>query len=409
MEHEEESVLEGMRVIECAGGINGPGAGCILGMLGAEVIKIEQPGVGAWERGIDAVAGTGLQLPDGSAIPVHLFNHSKKSVTIDLNKQEGREILYRLVQRSDVFITNYRPSVIERLKIDYETLSGYNARLIYGTTSALGGKGPERERRSFDYIGQARSGMMMAMGERNDSPTVMVGAPTDQLGAIMLAFGVLAAMIARERTGHGQRVDTSMMGAALFMQALHLGICLFRGKELKRHSRADAKAPLSNYYKCKDGKWILLTEIQVQRFWSRFCDALGMGELTDDPRFMTPERMREHAGELVKILDEVFATRTRDEWMKILDEKVGLACSPIHTMSEVTEDPQVLENGYIVEFDHPTLGTIRLPGFPVTLTRTPAKIRSRAPEVGEHTEEVLVDLLGYSWEEIEEFKNREVI
>jgi len=403
------SILENIRVLECAGGINGPSCGCILGCLGAEVIKIEKPGEGAWERGIDAVSGTGLELPHGLSIAMEVFNHSKKSLTLDLNKEKGKEILYQLVKKSDVFITNYHGSALVELGVDCQSLSKHNPRLIYATSSALGSRGPESERRSFDFIGQARSGMMTSMGERGESPAIMVGAPADQLGAIMLAFGILAAIIAREHTGDGQEVDTSMMGAAIYMQEFHVGISLFRGRQLARHSRLRTKSPLSNYYQCADGKWLVLTEIQIPKFWRDFCHALGLDELANDPRFSTIKAMRENSELLISILDKVFVTKTRDQWMKILDAEVGLACSPVLDVSELANDPQVLENKYIVDFDHPVLGKIKLPGLPVNLSKTPAIVRSKAPELGEHTEDVLIEVCGYSWDEIAKLKDQEVI
>jgi crotonobetainyl-CoA:carnitine CoA-transferase CaiB-like acyl-CoA transferase len=402
------SALQDIRVLECAGGINGPSCGCILGCLGAEVIKIEKPGEGAWERGIDTLSGTGLELPYGLKIGVEVFDHSKKSITLDLEKERGRKILYQLVKKSDVFLTNYHRSALVKLGADYQTLSKYNPQLIYATSSALGSRGSESERRAFDYTGQARSGMMTSMGDRDEPPTVMVGAPADQLGAIMLAFGILAAIIARERTGYGQEVDTSMAGAAIYMQAFHVGISLLRSRQLARHSRLRTKSPLSNYYKCADSKWLILTEPQVYKFWPQFCRALGLGELVDDPRFNTMPAMRENAKLFIPILDKVFATKTRDQWINILDEEVGLAFSPVLDISELATDPQVLENECIVDFDHPALGRIKLPGLPIMLSKTPAKVRSKAPELGEHTEEVLIELCEYSWEEIAELSGQGV-
>jgi crotonobetainyl-CoA:carnitine CoA-transferase CaiB-like acyl-CoA transferase len=401
--------LEGIRVLECAGGINGPSACCMLGDLGAEVIKIEKPGEGAWERGIDTLSGTGLDLPHGLRIGVEVFDHSKKSLTLDLENARGREILYRLAKKSDVFITNYHHSALVKLGADYQTLARYNPRLIYGISTALGSKGPESERRAFDFTGQARSGMMTSMGDRDELPAVMVGAPTDQLGAIMLAFGVLAAIIAREHTGLGQEVDTSMTGAAIYMQAFHVGISLLRGRQLARHSRSRTKSPFSNFYQCADGKWLILTETQVYKFWPQFCRAMGLDELIDDPRFKTMPTIRDNARALLSILDETFLKNTRSEWMKILDEEVGLACSPVLDMSELANDCQVLENEYIVDFNHPVLGKVKLPALPIRLSETPAKIRSKAPEIGEHTEEVLIDLCDYSWEELAELKEQGVI
>ena len=403
------SVLDNIRVLECAGGINGPSTGCMLGVLGAEVIKIEQPGRGAWERGIDAVGGTGLVLPHGLSIAMEVFNHSKKSITLDLSNKRGQEILHQLSAKSDVFITNYDKGGAKKLAVDYKSLGKNNPRLIYASTSALGGRGPESERRAFDFTGQARSGMMTTMGEDTEEPAIMVGAPIDQLGAIMLAYGVLAAIIAREKTGYGQEVETSMMGAAIFMQAFHVGISLLRQRSLSRHSRLKTRSPLSNYYKCSDGNWLVLTETQVPLFWENFCHALGLKELVDDDRFKDVKAIRKNADSLISILDKVFATKDRDEWIKILDEEVGIACSPIYSISDLKNDPQVLENDYIIDFDHPVLGSIQLPFLPIKFSKTPAKLNYRAPELGEHTEEILINVCGFNWKEISELKDQGII
>jgi crotonobetainyl-CoA:carnitine CoA-transferase CaiB-like acyl-CoA transferase len=200
-----------------------------------------------------------------------------------------------------------------------------------------------------------------------------------------------------------------MAGAAIYMQAFHVGISLLRGRQLGRHSRNRTKSPFSNFYRCADGKWLILTETQIYKFWPQFCHALEHDELVNDPRFKDMPTIRENAKLLISILDQAFITKTRSEWMKILDGEVGLACSPVLDISELASDRQVLENEYIVDFNHPVLGDIKLPGLPIRLSETPAKIRNKAPELGEHTEEVLIDLCDYSWEELAQLREQGVI
>jgi len=405
--------LEGIRVIEWAGFHNGPAAGYMLGDLGAEVIKIEEPVRGDPARGMTQMYGDVMTLPGGRLVGFELANRNKKSIAVDLSKERGREVLYRLVAKSDVFFTNYyRNDVLRRNGVDYETLVKYNPRLIYAINSSYGLRGPMRNQRGFDTIAQARSGLMWAMGDRDmNEPVQVVGAPCDQMGATMLAFAILAALLTRERLGIAQKVEVSLLGSSLHLQAIGLNVTLLRGRSYARHSQKRARNPLANHYRCKDGKWIMLAEPQADRFWSQFCRAMGLEELEHDPRFATAlGGRREHYAELIEILDQVFATRTRDEWIKRFEEMgVEFAYSPILDYYEVVEDPQVLENNYIVDFEHPTLGRVKFVNLPIEFSETPAGPVSAAPELGQHTEEVLTELLGYSWEEVAELKEEGAI
>ena len=399
--------LEGIRILEWASWINGPSAGAMLADLGAEVIKVEDRIRGDPMRGSETLYGSSM-VASGINLAYELYNRNKKSITVDMAKEKGKEVVYRLVKNSDVFLTNYGKSLAAKLGVDYETLSKHNPQIIYAYTSGYGSRGLERERRAFDFVGQARSGMMSTMGERGTPPVLMVGAPTDQLGSIMLAYGILAALVARERSGIGQEVETSMIGAAMHIQVLPIGVYLLQGREMARHSRTNTKSPFSNYYQCADGKWLLLSEPQVDRFWPQICRALGLEKLEEDPRFNNVASRRENARELISILDKVLTTRNREEWLRILGEEVGIACSPVLSIAEVVNDPQVLENNYIVESDHPVLGRVKIPGFPVSFSRSPPEVRSAAPHFGQHTEEVLLQVGGYTWDEIAELKEQEV-
>ena len=405
--------LEGIRVIEWAGFHNGPAAGYMLGDLGAEVIKIEEPVRGDPARGMTQMYGDVMSLPGGRLVGFELANRNKKGIALDLTKEKGKEILYRLVEKSDVFFTNYyRNGILKRLGVDYDTLVKFNPRLIYAINSSYGLEGPMRNQRGFDTIAQARSGLMFAMGDRDmPEPVQAVGAPCDQTGATMLAFAILAALLARERLGIAQKVEVSLLGSSLHLQAIGINVTLLRQRPYARHSQKRSRNPLANHYRCADRKWLMLAEPQADRFWSEFCQIMGLEKLEQDPRFAAAlGGRREHYAELIEILNQTFATQTRDEWLARFD-KMGaqFAYSPVYDYSEVVADPQVLQNEYLVDFEHPTLGALKAVNCPIKFHKTPAGPRSEAPELGQHTEEVLVDLLGYTWEAIATLKETGVI
>jgi crotonobetainyl-CoA:carnitine CoA-transferase CaiB-like acyl-CoA transferase len=401
--------LSGIRAVELAVMQNGPACGYMLGDMGAEVIKIEQPERGDSIRGMSDYGETSLHFKG-----VNLFyetpNRSKKGITLDLKKERGREVLYRLVRKSDVFFTNFSKRVCSDLGCDYETLCKYNPKIIYGIAAGFGTRGPEGDQRAFDTAAQARSGFMMLTGDASGPPATAGGAVIDQAGATMLAYGILAALVARERMGIGQEVEASLLGSAIHLQAMAVNRATIQGKLWSQHDRLRAQNPLGNYYKCADGKWIMLAEVQSDRFWHDFCNALGIPELENDPRFATRHDRKVNDAECVSILDQVFETKPRDEWMTILREKAkGMACAEVFELTEVVHQPQVLENEYVVDYEHPVVGPVKLIGYPVRFSKTPAKIASKAPEFGEHTEEVLLTVGGYSWEEIESLRNEGII
>jgi crotonobetainyl-CoA:carnitine CoA-transferase CaiB-like acyl-CoA transferase len=392
-------------------------AGYILGDLGADVIKIEHPVQGDAYRGMGAVYGEAMTWADGRHAGFESANRNQRSITLDLKQEKGRGLLYRLVEQADVFYTNYTTAVQEKLAVDYETLRKLNPRLVYAVSSTYGPEGPWAERRGFDQTAQARSGLMYAMGERDfPEPVQTVSGVADQMGATILAMGIMAALLARERTGTGQRLDASLLGSMLHLQSMGIGVTGFRGKSWVKHARKKARNPLTNHYRCADDRWILFSEIQADRFWPEFCRALGLDDLIDDPKFATAMGLdgkggrRENAFELIDILDRTLATKTRDEWVARFEElKVPFAYSPVQDYYEVFEDPQVLANDYIVEFDHPTGGRVKVMGYPWRFSETPAQIAREAPEFGQHTEEVLTEALGLSWEEIAALRERGVV
>jgi crotonobetainyl-CoA:carnitine CoA-transferase CaiB-like acyl-CoA transferase len=288
-----------------------------------------------------------------------------------------------------------------------EVLLKRNPRLIYAQASGWGRRGPDANELSFDYTGIGRSGLMMSCGERGSPPAQILPGLGDELGGMVLAWAVCAALYAREKTGKGQLVDTSLMGSLMCMLSLILSAPAILGQEFPREVRVEAGNPLYNHYKAKDDKWFILAHLQPDRYWANVCRALGMPELENAPRFNSIEARGENAKQLIAIMDKTFATKTREEWFKIF-KKEGLIFTPIQTPTEVINDPQAIANNYVAWFDHPVLGRTKMVGFPWDFSKTPASIRREPPEFGQHTEEILLEL-GYTWDDITKLKDEKVI
>ncbi len=397
--------LDGIRVVEITQFIQGPICGVVLGDLGADVIKVE-PKIGDPGRGFMRIVGVDAGLK-GRNYFFENNNRNKRSVVLDLKTEKGKEIFFKLIATADVFVTNTSLDVPDKLGIGYETLSAQNPRLIYAHASGWGRRGPDARALSLDYTGIARSGLMMMCGERDTPPANILPGMADELGGMVCAQGVLVALYAREKTGRGQRVDTSLMGSLISMEGLILAAPAFLGQEFQRQIRAKVGNPLYNHYKCADGKWIAIAHVQPERYWPTICKVLGIPNLEHDPKFATLEARYENCVELISILDNKFATKTRDEWIEIF-EKERLIYTPVQSASEVINDPQALANNYIVWFDHPVFGRTKIVGYPWEFSETPASVKREAPELGQHTEEILLEL-GYSWDDIVKLKDGEVI
>jgi len=399
--------LEGMRVIDWTIWQQGPVCSAMLGDLGAEVIKIEERERGDPGRGMIKISG--VDLKDRPNFYFEANNRNKRSLALDLKKPAAREIVYQLVAKSDVFVQNFRLGVAARLGLDYAKLRRHNPRLIYASATGYGPEGPEAGDPSFDQLGLARSGIMLAAGEPDMPPLMITGGIADQMGAIMLAYGVLAAVVARERFGVGQEVDASHLGSMLMLQGLSVAARLMMGFAIPRVPRKFAANPLWNHYRCGDDKWICLGMLQPDRYWADFCRALGRAELAQDERFCNLRVRAANAAAAIDILDEIFATKPRQEWMRILRTSGDFIFTIVNSVDDLPTDPQVVANDYILDFDHPQFGKTQVVGIPVRLSETPGAVRLPAPEFGQHTEELLSQLLGYSWDQIAALKDQEVI
>ena len=401
--------LSGIRVLDWTIWQFGPMSTVMLADLGAEVIKIEQKGVGDPGRGLVRIRGIPTDLPGGRNYYFESCNRHKKGIALDLKMPGAREVVYRLVSNSDVFVQNFRPGVAERLGLDYATLSGHNPRLIYASASGWGSRGPESQEPAFDYLGLARSGIMFAAGEPDMPPLGLTGGISDQMGAIMLAHGVVLAVLSRERYGIGQEVHVSHLGSMMALQGLSVAAMCLLGKEFPRQARDRAWNPLWNHYRCRDGRWLALAHLQPDRYWADFCRAVGRPELAADPRFATALDREQHAAEVVAILDGIFMKRTAQQWVRFLKERGDFIVTPVNSIADLLDDPQVVENQYIQEHDHPDMGRVRAVGPPVELSATPGQVAFPAPHLGEHTEQVLREVGGYTAEEMEALKRQGVI
>ncbi len=398
--------LEGLRVIDWTIWQQGPVASAMLGDLGAEVIKLESKDGGDPGRGLVAIAG---QQGHRLNFYFEANNRNKQSLALDLKQPEAREIVYRLAAVSDVFVQNFRKGVADRLGLGASELRARNPRLIYANATGYGPEGPESGDPSFDQLGLARSGIMFAAGEPDMPPQPIGGGIADQMGAILLAYGVLAAVISRERYGVGQVVDASHLGSMSFLQGLSLTSRLINGAAFPRVPRARAFNPLWNHYRCADDKWIALGMLQPDRYWADLTRALGRPELETDARFATMATRAGNCEALIQILDSVFATRPRADWLDILRKGGDFIFTIVNSLNDLPSDPQMLANDYIVDFDHPTHGNTQYVGIPVRLSETPGSIRAPAPEHGQHTELLLTELLGYGWDEVSGLRERGVI
>ena len=397
--------LEGIKVVEITMFQQGPVAGMRLGDLGADVIKVEAK-TGDPARGFMKIIGAMAGLKGNNYYFEH-SNRNKRSVVLDLKSPRGMEVFLKLIDKADVFLNNMSIRAPMSMGIGPEQLLARNPRLIYAHASGWGRKGPDAQELSFDYTGIARSGLMMACGERGTPPTQILPGIGDEIGGLICAWAITAALYAREKTGKGQVVDTSLMGSLIAGLGFILAAPAILGQEFPREKRAEAGNPVYCHYCCSDGKWLAIAHLDPNRYWPKICKALEMEDLVDDPRFNSIEARGRNAKQLVAILDAKFATKPRDEWMKILKEAECIF-TPIQSLTEVTKDPQACANEYFINVEHPGWGKLKMVGFPWNFSETPASWQRPAPELGQHTDEVLLEA-GYTCEEIDSFRKEGAI
>ena len=401
--------LEGIRVLDWTQWQQGPVGSVFLADLGADVIKIEHRERGDPGRGMKFIVGimVGQELQFNTYFESH--NRNKRGITLDLSKDKGREVLYRLVEKADVLVHNFRKHVPAKLKVDYETLSKINPRLIYAVGSSFGPEGPESNDAAMDMIAQARSGIMSTINWPGEPPRLGQQGMADQVGATHLALAILAALLAREKTGRGQKVEVSLLGSMCWFQQIPLTLVANINKMPQVRHRNEQGNPLWNYYPCSDGNWVMLSMLQSDRYWADFCRVIGRDDLVSDARCDNMFTRGEHCKALIEELDKTFITKTRDEWVKLIKAGGDFIVGPVNTIFDVVTDPQVLANHYVTDFNLPSCGNVKIVNPPFHFSDTPAEVRLPAPEFGQHTEEVLMELGGYTWEDIEKLRTEEVI
>ena len=408
---ERSGPLKGIRVIELAVWHNGGGAGYMLGDLGADVIKIEQPGVGDPARGVTQAFGHNLELPGGRALWFDMVNRGKRAITLNLKSPQGLEVMHRLVAQSDVFFTNFTTDVVERLGVDYASLSKVNPKLVWANNTAYGSRGPLANKHGYDSSIQAHTGYMYRMGNAEaGDPTLVGGGTFDQMGATMLVYGIMAALVAREKQGVGQAVESSMLGSSIHLQHDNFHMYLWKNDSTFGTSSQAALDPFVNWYRCADGQWIMMNEPHPERVWEEFCSALYLGDAVSDPRFNNLPARLENAAALRDILIKAFASKSRPQWHReFTEKKVRFVYTLVNNVADSARDAQVLANDYVVPIEHPTMGQTQTTGLPIKFSGTPAQVGSAAPEFGQHTEEVLTQLCGYSWDELTDLRESGVI
>jgi len=423
------AVLEGIKVIDVSQVAAVPMCARHLADFGADVIHVENPITGdSWRVFQSVTQSQNGCAPSDFNYSWENFNRNKRSVTIDLSQESGREIIYKLVEEADVFLSNLRSFELERFKLEYETLSRINPRIVCGNVSGYGKTGPDKNLPAYDTTAYwARSGIpnmlsspgMPSLGYRPTSG--------DTVAALVLAYGIMMALFAREKTGVGQEVDVSLLHTGLYQFSFDVAGALATGldfadwreappEELVTQAQAataqvsafygrKATNPLTGGYPTKDLKAVLFIVLQPDRYWAKFCHAIGREDLADDSRYNSIEGRAEHIVFLRQAITEVFLTKTLDEWRPLLE---GIPYAPMQSVKEAVNDPQARASGCFVAYDHPEYGRIEVVANPVILSKAPATVRMPAPEFSQHTEEVLLEL-GYTWEDIARFKEEGAI
>jgi crotonobetainyl-CoA:carnitine CoA-transferase CaiB-like acyl-CoA transferase len=401
--HEMTGILEGVKVVDMGQVAAIPVAGAMLADWGADVIKIE-PLRGEQYRGLTRTQGVVTGVFN---VRIELYNRGKRSLAVDLKQEAGLEIFYKLIKESDVFMSNYRANALKRLHVDYGSLSQINPGLIYATITGYGTVGPDKDDPGYDLTAAwARTGIMHLLGDPGCPPPMARTGMIDRMAAGYACAGICGALLNREKTGKGQELELSLFHTGIWDINADIQSAVI-GTPFQKHDRTRAGNPLQNTYRTSDDRWIQLAMLQSDRFWPDFCRVIERPELEHAPRFDGMEMRTQNCEELIRILDQVMATKTLQEWNKLFKETdfiYGLVATP----QEVTTDPQALASGVFTEVDHPATGKTKLVSTPVNFSQNPAAVKAPAPEIGQHDEEILLEL-GYDWEDIGRFKDQFVI
>jgi len=390
--------LEGIRVLDLSRALAGPFAAMTLGDMGADVVKVEEPGVGDTTRGYPP-------FWNGESTYFLSTNRNKRGITVNLTKPEGPEIVKRLTNNADVLIESFRSGAMERWGLGWETLHSQNPRLIYCAISAAGRDGPDKDRAGVDLLMQAYAGLMSITGDAGGAPVRTGTSVVDLSTGANAAQGILAALFVRERTGGGQRVDVSLLGSTIAWMTYH-AVSYFATGDVpgRMGSRHPSVAPYGAF-PTRDG--FLVVAIAFDTHWRRFCEIAGHPGLASHPKLAKNADRIENRGFMETTLIEILTKRPAVEWAEIMDA-AGIPCSPINTVDRVMELPQVLHQGYVASVPHPDIENLRMPGIHIGLSETPSTLRLPPPRLGEHTHAILTEA-GYSQREIDDLIAARVI
>ncbi len=399
--------LEGIKVLDFSIAVAAPFGGVMLADMGAEVIKVERVQGEAQRLGLPAGMDDFLDTDtSGMADKADwmAFNRGKKDLAVDIRSARGREIVLKLAKESDVVLQSFRPGVAERLGIGYEAISKINPKIIYGSFYGYGETGPVAHRAGGDMWSQAMSGIVSVIGYPGGAPQMLPFPACDHVGGMLVAYAVMTALFVRERTGVGQALTVNNLDAALYLQFSGFAEYLAGGEMPYKEGRSYQPPPFGPF-RAKDGD--VLTIFGTGPMWPAFCKVVGVEHLADDPRFATDAARREHREEIGKLLDEAFSKKTRAEWVQLFRD-AKMRCDPCLTYEEVISHPQLAANDIVCAVEHPSRGEIKMLGLPIKLKKTPGKPQGPSPLLGQHTEEILLNL-GYKPEEIAEMEKQGII
>ena len=399
--------LGGMRVLDLTRAMAGPFCTMMLGDLGADIIKVERPGRGDESRGWGPpFVGRPYGPYPGESAYFISANRNKRSITINLKEPEGQDIVRRLVAKSDTLVENFRSGVLDRLGLGYEEMHNVNPHLVYCSISGYGGTGPYAMHPGYDFVIQAEGGFMGITGPEQGPPS-RVGVPIIDITAGMFsAVAILAALRARDATGQGQHIDLSLLETQVALLTNVASNYLVGGMEHRRLGNSHPNIAPYEAFPARD-RWFALAAAN-DRQWSILCQVLDRNDLKGDPRFADNGARVANRPALRAVLDEAFQARDADEWLAEF-RGAGLPCGPINTIPEVFDHPQAEARDLRLEAEHPTAGRVQFPGFPYKLSSTPAQVRLPPPLLGEHTEEVLGEVLGLSRSEIASLREEEIV
>ena len=391
--------LEGIKVLDLSRALAGPYCTMMLADMGAEIIKIEIPG-----RGDDS-RGWGPPFVEGESAYFMSVNRNKKSITLNLKEEKAFEIIHRLIKKADILLENFRPGTMEKLRLSYNEVKEINPKIIYCSISGFGQDGPYRLLPGMDQILQGMGGLMSITGEP-DGPPIKVGvAVADIAGGMFAAYGVLVALFNRERSGKGQRIDLSLLDCQIAWLTYRAGSFFASGEIPKPLGSGHPVIVPYQAFKAKDT--YVNIAVGNDQLWDKFCRAVGLENIIDNPEFVTNPMRVKNREELIRIIGDVIATKETEEWLKLLTD-AGVPCGPILTLDKIFSDPQVLHRDMVKELDHQKAGRIKVTGVPIKLSKTPGEILTAPPALGQHTIEILTSL-GYERSEIEKLYQEKVI